>query len=153
MGEGATTDDYSGLGLLMRQAGVAPERVEDMVRQFLTEELGGQACRECALEVRALRECVGDGVDAMRVDQNAALTTLGASLVDVSSQIGAMPRASGSRRLWPDLLLVIIIVLQLAVFAACFAVYSALADTHPLLQPASKSSPCPTKDPGQVYAA
>ena len=110
---------YAGLGELMRNAGVDAVRVEAMVREFLAMQADEQLIRRQGHELRALRETVGDGLDAIRSDQDSALKALGLALSTFRREADVYQRAFAAATGRTCRLAAIVIVLQLVVIGLC----------------------------------
>jgi len=108
-----TRSDYEGLGLLMRRAGVESERVEAMVREFLATRADERIARLQMRELQSLREALGEGLDAMRADQDCALKAMSLALSTFRREANVYQRAFATATRRTCALAAVAILLQL----------------------------------------
>jgi len=72
--------ELEALRQLMLRAGVVPSRVENMVGEIINGRAETANCTCCERELEALRETVGDGLDALKIDQHTTLKALSLSI-------------------------------------------------------------------------
>ena len=109
--------EFEALGLLMRKAGVAPERVESMIGKIIADRLGDLCDARCVRERYALNSTLGDGLEALRVDQDSALKALSLKMSIFRNDAAAYRFAFVAAARRTNWLIAAVIFLQIALLA------------------------------------
>jgi hypothetical protein len=135
----------TGLGLFLRGAGVAPERAEEIIRDYLDCQPGGERDEWLRGDLRAICDTLDDGLNALRIDQTQSLGSVGVVVGMIRREAGLYQRAFVRSMSRTSLWIAALCVLQVALIGTL--VFLRYAD---VLFPPSDDRQCaaPAEAPG-----
>jgi len=109
----------------MLRAGVARSRVDDIFEKLVSSQATAGNCISCERELSALRETVGDGLDALKIDQHTTLKALHLSMLTFRNDAKVYQMAFITAASKMNRLAIVAICLQIVMLAvACFSFYA-----------------------------
>jgi len=153
MNAAAVRSDYEGLGLLMRRAGVETARVEAMVREFLAMQAEERIAQLHVRELQSLREAVGEGLEAIRADQDAALKGMSLALTTFRREAHVYQSAFAAATRRTCAVAAALILLQLVTTALGAAVLAASRPGAGPVAPAELEAGKPAARAGSLHFA